>query len=163
MSAATPSLWQRARAVASGALALLLLSLALGLVAIHRAAEPLQLLVAWRIDPSIPVVTPQRAHELYDTGETVFVDARTRPEYEKEHIPFSYTLPAAVAEEGVPDLDNLLSHAKAIVVYCDGPTCGASYRVAQEMVRNGYTGVHVLTDGLPGWKGAGFPVEGGAP
>lgn len=157
-----PPVRQRGLAVLLGALVLGLLALSLGLYAQQRTTEPLALLTPWQIDPSLPVVTPQKAHELYDLGTTVLVDARTAQEYAREHLPFSSSLPWGEVEDGINRLEGVLSHAKAIVVYCDGPTCGASFKVARELVKSGYAPVYVLEAGLPGWKRAGYPVEDGS-
>jgi rhodanese-related sulfurtransferase len=148
-------------AIGLGSLTLTLASMSLGLLAEQRAAEPLALLTPWHIDPALPIVSPDRAHELYDTATAAFVDARTSQEFGREHVPFASSLPLASLEDGINRLDGVLAHAKAIVVYCDGPTCGASFEVARELVRSGYAPVYVLYEGLPGWKRAGYPVESG--
>jgi len=50
--------------------------------------------------------------------------------------------------------------AKAIVTYCNGPTCWKSYKLAVVLATDlGYTNVNWLRAGFPAWKEAGNETE----
>ena len=45
-----------------------------------------------------------------------------------------------------------------IVTYCGGPQCPQSREAAETLTALGFTDVRVYTDGLQGWKTAGYEV-----
>ena len=50
--------------------------------------------------------------------------------------------------------------SKALLTYCNGPTCWKSYKLAVVLANDlGYTNVNWLRAGFPAWKEAGNPVE----
>jgi rhodanese-related sulfurtransferase len=93
---------------------------------------------------------------VHEWGDRVlWVDARTRAKYEREHIPGAIllnedewnTLISAFLDAWDPDVP--------VVVYCDGGSCDASHAVA-ERLRKEYpqvTKVHVLKGGWSAWPG----------
>lgn len=86
------------------------------------------------------------------------VDARTRVEYENEHIPGAINVPAEQIEKrlasAVPD------KSREIVFYCNGPACTKSHKAGRSAISAGFPHAVVYDEGMPAWKGANLPVAG---
>lgn len=96
-------------------------------------------------------VDPDRGYALVNVLE--------KDAYAKEHIPASINIPIGDERE----FQKRFSKHKDIVVYCASSTCDASPKVANKLVRMGFTNVYDYEAGLSDWKGAGGPVESGSP
>ena len=48
---------------------------------------------------------------------------------------------------------------KALIFYCLGVKCVASWRAAEKAVELGYQNVYAYREGLPAWVKAGYPTE----
>lgn len=88
----------------------------------------------------------------------VFVfDANDNRIREKEGI-----IPGAKALTGTRDYDLAIlpTDKKAnLVFYCGGPMCMASHEAAKRAINAGYANVTVMSDGIIGWKKAGYETE----
>lgn len=99
------------------------------------------------------------ARKLYNSGKFVFVDARSRDDYEEGHIKGAVSLPVGEFDEKIEAFLEEYSPEKAIVTYCSGRTCEDSHRLAQLLLAFGYTEINVFIDGFPGWEAEGYPIE----
>lgn len=99
------------------------------------------------------------ARKLYDSGKFVFVDARSRDDYEEGHIKGAVSLPVGEFDEKIEVFLEQYSPEKAIVTYCSGRTCEDSHQLAQLLFEFGYTEINVFIDGYPGWVTQGYPIE----
>lgn len=88
-----------------------------------------------------------------------FIDSRHLPEYQKSHIEGAVCIPTDDFQKRVGDVMGFLPGP--IVVYCSGGQCDASHNLAKLLQQAGFTQIHILTDGLPGWQSAGHPVASG--
>ena len=99
------------------------------------------------------------AKALYDTGNVLFVDARSTADYRDGHIKGALSLPVAQYDDQIEaflaryDLDG------PIMAYCSGRTCEDSHRLAQLLMERGYMNISVMIDGFPGWQAKGYPVD----
>ncbi|NIQ98282.1 MAG: rhodanese-like domain-containing protein, partial [Desulfuromonadales bacterium] len=50
---------------------------------------------------------------------------------------------------------------RTLVVYCSGYGCPDSFDLAVRLIEDGYRNVRLFEGGLPEWREAGLPVEGG--
>ena len=99
------------------------------------------------------------AKKLYDSQGFVFVDARSRDDYDEGHIRGAVSLPVGQFDEKI---EVFLKHhppENAIVTYCSGRTCEDSHKLAQLLLAFGYTEINVFIDGFPGWEAEGHPIE----
>src|SRR6266542_4932679 len=96
---------------------------------------------------------------LTERSATVF-DARPFMEYAVSHIPGAVNVSA---KPGVPisqyvsdvaEVRRLVGNNKAapIVLYCNGPFCGKSKRLSEELLEAGYTNVRRYQLGIPTWR-----------
>ena len=101
------------------------------------------------------------ARALMGDPGTVFVDCRSRAEFQSGHIATALSVPSDLPELPAPVV-RLLGAARTIVAYCDAHSgCESSHRLAARLRELGYPDVRILRDGLPGWLSRGYPAESG--
>ena len=99
------------------------------------------------------------AKKLYDSQRFVFVDARSRDDYDEGHIRGAVSLPVGQFDEKIEVFLKQHPPENAIVTYCSGRTCEDSHKLAQLLLAFGYTEINVFIDGFPGWEAEGHPIE----
>jgi len=99
------------------------------------------------------------AKTLYDSRHVLFVDARSREDFEEGRIKGALSLPVGEFDELIDPFLALYALDKPIVTYCSGRTCEDSHRLAQLLISRGYLNTSVMIDGFPGWEAAGYPIE----
>jgi rhodanese-related sulfurtransferase len=97
-------------------------------------------------------------------GKTAIVfDARPFQEYAISHIPGAVNVsakagvPMSLYVSDVAEIGRVLEGNKAalIVLYCNGPFCGKSKRLASELLEASYTNVRRYQLGIPVWRALG--------
>jgi rhodanese-related sulfurtransferase len=99
---------------------------------------------------------------LLEKTATVF-DARPHKEFAISHIPGAVNVAAKAGQpislyiSDVAEIGRVLKGDKAapIVLYCNGPFCGKSKRLAAELIEAGYTNVRRYQLGIPVWRALG--------
>jgi rhodanese-related sulfurtransferase len=97
----------------------------------------------------------------------VVLDARPFREFAMSHIPGAVNV---AAKPGVPmsayvsdvaEIGRLLDGKKEspLVLYCNGPYCGKSKRLAEELLAAGYSNVRRYQLGMPVWRALGGLTE----
>ena len=112
--------------------------------------------------PAAEISTEELRHILADKSALV-LDARPAREYAISHIPGAVNVapkpgvPMSMYISDVAEIDRLVHQRKdtAIVLYCNGPYCGKSKRLAAELVAGGYTKVRRYQLGIPVWRALG--------
>ncbi len=99
------------------------------------------------------------AKELYDSEKFLFVDARSRDDYDEGHIKGAVSLPVGQFDEKIDAFLEQYPPEKAIITYCSGRTCEDSHNLAQLLMAVGYMKINVFIDGFPGWEAEGHPIE----
>ncbi len=99
------------------------------------------------------------AKQIYDSGRAVFVDARSREDYEEGHIKGAVSLPVGQFDTFIDAFKAQHSTTSTFIAYCSGRTCDDSHELAQLLFEEGYAEVSVFIDGYPGWEAEGFPIE----
>lgn len=93
-------------------------------------------------------------------GKAALLDARPPMEFAISHIAGALNVapqpgrPAHLYVSDVAEVGRLLKGAKdrPLILYCNGPFCGKSKRLAAELVEAGYTSVRRYQLGAPGWR-----------
>ncbi len=111
------------------------------------------------VDDDLEIDDVKIAKQIYDSGEAVFVDARSLEDYEEGHIKGAVSLSVGQFNVVIDTFKTQYSTASTIVTYCSGRTCDDSHKLAQLLFEQGYTKVGVFIDGYPGWEAEGFPIE----
>jgi rhodanese-related sulfurtransferase len=103
-----------------------------------------------------PQVSTEELKHILAEGKIPVLDVRSAPEYALAHIPGSVN----IYEK---EVDRVLraypAKATRLVFYCNGPYCGKSKRLSEELVKRGYTGVRRYQLGLPVWRALGNTVQ----
>ncbi len=96
-------------------------------------------------------------------------DARQKGEYVESHIKGAISAPYREKSEKNIDFDesrdrwdiNNYPNDKStpIVVYCSGVKCWKSYKSLVGLAKEGYSELHWLREGFPGWQEKGYPIE----
>jgi rhodanese-related sulfurtransferase len=140
-----------------------LLLLALGACASSARGEVgLSIQQATLMEPdqkTAEVSTEELQTILLEKGATV-IDARPFKEYAVSHIPGALNVGAKpgvsidLYVSDVAEIGRVLPGNKAalIVLYCNGPFCGKSKRLAEELLEVGYTNVRRYQLGIPVWR-----------
>ena len=89
-------------------------------------------------------------------------DSRPHLEYAISHIPGALTVaakpgvPMSLYVSDVAEIERVVpDKATPLVLYCNGPFCGKSKRVAEELLVAGYTQVRRYQLGAPVWRALG--------
>jgi rhodanese-related sulfurtransferase len=100
-----------------------------------------------------------RARELFNSGEVLFVDARSQADYEDGHIPEAVSLPIGRFDERIESFLKRYPPDQPIVTYCSGRTCEDSHSLARFLLGAGYTDVRIFINGFTDWQAEGHPIE----
>ena len=123
-------------------------------------------------NPATTEVSTDELKLILQTGSAVVFDARPTMEYAVSHIPGALNvaqkpgMPASLYTSDVAEIGRLLSENKnqSIVLYCNGPFCGKSKRLATDLLAGGYKNVRRYQLGMPVWRAlvgiAQIEVEG---
>lgn len=90
---------------------------------------------------------------MMDTGDPLVVFPLSSIEYRDRHIAGSVNIPLHKLKAELPKDKN-----RAMVFYCLGVKCTASWRAAEKAVKLGYENVYAFRKGLPEWLAAGYPT-----
>lgn len=108
-------------------------------------------------------ITLAQAKALFDSGAT-FIDARVERDYLQGTIPGSqFITPAGFSRPETTEKLRFLDTNRPLVVYCGGGDCHDSENLVILLQESGYKQLHIMTDGFPAWKDAGYEVEVPAP
>ncbi|MFC1814810.1 rhodanese-like domain-containing protein [Thermodesulfobacteriota bacterium] len=107
----------------------------------------------------LEIRSPETAKEIYDSGKSVFVDARARDFYNEGHIKGAISLPVGDFDRLIDTFKKDYPIGKYIITYCSGRECGDSHQLAQYLLENGYSDISVFVDGYPGWVEKGYPID----
>ncbi len=116
--------------------------------------------------PTLEVSTEELQRILAETSATVF-DVRPHREFAISHIPGALNaapkpgVPMSLYVSDVAEIGRLAGDDKdaPIVLYCNGPFCGKSKRVAAELLEAGYSNVRRYQLGIPVWRALGGVTE----
>jgi len=108
----------------------------------------------------VEVIVRDELERLIERHAVTVVDALGGDYYAQQHLPGAIPL----VEDDVDTLASTVLPNKAapIVTYCSNPACANSTRVADRLVRLGYTNVRKYEAGIQDWVEAGLPIESSA-
>lgn len=91
-------------------------------------------------------------------GGFTVVDARSRADFDRAHIPGAVSLPHPEIDAGAAEG---LRGRGAVVVYCWGVSCNAAARAAMRLAGHG---IHVkeLVGGIQAWRAQGYDISTGS-
>ena len=108
----------------------------------------------------VPEVSTEELEQILEDHSAVVLDTRPHLEWSVSHIPGALNVapkpgvPMALYTSDVAEIGRLVDEDKSrpLVLYCNGPFCGKSKRVAGELIKAGYTNVRRYQLGAPTWR-----------
>jgi len=114
-------------------------------------------------DTETPEVSTAELIAALAEGNAVLLDTRPRLEWAISHIPEALNVapkpgkPMSEYTSDAAEVGRLVAGERAIplILYCSGPFCGKSKRVAADLIAEGYTDVRRYQLGTPVWRALG--------
>jgi rhodanese-related sulfurtransferase len=104
-------------------------------------------------------VSTDELKQLLASGSAYVFDARPPLEYAVSHIPGALNVaqkpgtPTSLYISDVAEIGRIVPGKDAVIVlYCNGPFCGKSKRLAEELLDAGYSNVRRYQLGAPTWR-----------
>ncbi len=98
-------------------------------------------------------ISHEDARALFDMG-VVFLDARHDHEHREGHVVQALRVAPDEFQEKLPQIMNVASIDRPVVIYCDGGQCDASHNLAKLLQPVGFKQIHIMVDGYPAWAKA---------
>ena len=108
-------------------------------------------------------ISTQELRDLLANGNALLLDTRPHLEWAISHIPGALNaapkpgMPMSQYTSDVAEIERLVRSDKnrPLVLYCNGPFCGKSKRVSEELVAAGFSNVRRYQLGAPVWRALG--------
>ena len=104
-------------------------------------------------------VSTEELRQVLVDGSAVVFDSRPHMEFATSHIPGALNVapkpgvPMSLYVSDVAEIGRLVADkGTPIVLYCNGPFCGKSKRLAEELLEAGYSNVRRYQLGAPTWR-----------
>jgi rhodanese-related sulfurtransferase len=118
-------------------------------------------------DQKTPEISTEELQKILAEKSATVFDARPFNEYAVSHIPGAVNVaakpgvPISLYVSDVAEIGRVVQDNKVapIVLYCNGPLCGKSKRLAEELLAAGYTNVRRYQLGIPVWRALGGITE----
>lgn len=115
------------------------------------------------LNPKTPEVSTDELKSILAEGKTLLLDTRPHLEWAISHIPGAFNvapkpgMQMSMYTSDVAEIDRLTNGKKSqpLILYCNGPFCGKSKRVADDLINAGYTEVRRYQLGAPVWRALG--------
>jgi rhodanese-related sulfurtransferase len=144
--------------------------LALGLCAPYASSQAglnIQRATLMEPDQKTPEISTEELRKILAEKNVTVLDARPFNEYAVSHIPGAMNVaakpgvPISLYVSDVAEIGRVVQDNKVapIVLYCNGPFCGKSKRLAEELLAAGYTNVRRYQLGIPVWRALGGITE----
>ena len=107
-------------------------------------------------NPITPEISTAQLQQILKEGKIPVLDVRSAQEYAIAHIPGSvnhYEKEVEQITKSYPD------HKTALIFYCNGPYCGKSKRLSEELKKQGYSNLRRYQLGLPVWRALGNTAQ----
>jgi rhodanese-related sulfurtransferase len=107
-----------------------------------------------------PEVSTNELRKILAEKSAMVFDARPLMEYSMSHIPGAVNVsekpgvPISQYVSDVAEVGRVVGNDRSapIVLYCNGPFCGKSKRLSEELIAAGYTNVRRYQLGIPVWR-----------
>lgn len=114
-------------------------------------------------DAGTPNISTEEMEAALTSGTVLVLDVRPHLEWAISHIPGALNVspkagtPMSRYVSDVAEIERLTGGDKqtSLIVYCNGPFCGKSKRVAEELSAAGFTSVRRYQLGAPVWRALG--------
>ena len=101
-------------------------------------------------------ISTEELTQILTAGKIPVIDVRPQKEYEISHIPGSVNIFETEIERM---MDLCPDKSSGPVLYCNGPYCHKTIRVAEKLSQKGVTNIKKYQNGLPVWRAFGNTAE----
>jgi rhodanese-related sulfurtransferase len=109
-------------------------------------------------------VSTEEVRRILADRSAIVVDTRKPTEFAAGHIPGARNI---MAKDDVPPAENVAAvergvgadKSQPLVLYCNGPFCKGTRRLASQLFDAGFTNVRRYQVGIPVWRALGGPTE----
>jgi len=109
-------------------------------------------------------VSTEDVRRILVDASAVVVDTRKPSEFQAGHLPGARNI---MSKEDVPAAENVAAVEQAVgsdrsqplVLYCNGPFCKGTRRLAEQLFDAGFSNVRRYQLGMPVWRALGGPTE----
>jgi rhodanese-related sulfurtransferase len=117
--------------------------------------------------PRTPDISTEDVVRHLREGTATVFDVRPYNEFAMSHIPGAVNVsakpgvPISVYVSDAKEIERAVGGNKAapLILYCNGPHCGKSKRLAEELLAAGFTHVQRYQAGIPVWRAVGQVTE----
>lgn len=110
-----------------------------------------------------PEISTDALRGLLADGSVLLLDTRPHMEWSMSHIPGARNvapkpgMPMSRYTSDAAEVERLVQgeRARPLILYCNGPHCGKSKRLAEELATRGFTNVRRYQLGAPVWRALG--------
>jgi len=106
----------------------------------------------------VEIVDLAETIRLFKTPESVFLDVRLKKYYDYGHIERALSVPIERISQFTDGQLEEWKTAPAVVIYCNGTTCGLGFSVAEQLMAHGLENVKIYTEGWPEWRSCRLPI-----
>jgi len=115
-------------------------------------------------DQTTGEVSTEEVRRILADGSAIVVDTRKPSEFAAGHIPGARNIMSkddVAAAENVAAVERALGNDRkqSLVLYCNGPFCKGTRRLASQLFDAGYSNVRRYQVGIPVWRALGGPTE----
>jgi rhodanese-related sulfurtransferase len=143
------------------------LALAVAIYAAVGQAQTIHQAMLGDANPRTQEVSTEEMRRILAEHSATVLDARPYLEYAISHIPGARNVaakagvPMSVYVSDVAEIGRIVGGDKAapLVLYCNGPFCGKSKRLAEELLAAGFTNIRRYQLGIPVWRALGGVCE----
>lgn len=126
----------------------------------HAAGPDILLATLAEKGAATPEVSTGEMREILANKSALVLDTRSRAEFDAGHLPGALHLDA----QGAQYVEAVIKaaggdKARALVLYCNGPYCQASRRLAEQLSKAGFANVRRYQLGMPVWRALGGPTQ----
>jgi rhodanese-related sulfurtransferase len=107
---------------------------------------------------NLEMISLEKAKELYESQDVLFIDARHNFEYKAGHIHGSINIALNTIDTNQIQLESIPKE-KILVIYCDGVECNSSIELALKLLDLKYSNVKIFFGGWQEWKKNNYPVD----
>ena len=117
--------------------------------------------------PETADISTEELRRVLRDGSATLFDARPPREFAVSHIPGATNvaprpgMPPHLYVSDAAEIGRVLNgdRRRPVILYCNGPTCGKSRRLAAELLDAGYANVRRYQLGAPGWRLLGGAMQ----
>jgi len=110
------------------------------------------------VNTNMEMISLEKAKELHESHDALFIDSRHDYEYKMGHIHGSINITLNEIDTNSIMLEDIPKE-KALIIYCDGAECNSSIELALKLIELKFINVKIFFGGWQEWKTHNYPVD----